>query len=65
MLDAAMSSGMVALATSADAKCKRQAAAVAATQASVAELEAALRKIDESQRDLVNEANSKHDSRKR
>lgn len=57
-LDAALERKMVALATAADARCKRQAEAVAATQASILEIEDALRTLDASQRDLVDEANT-------
>lgn len=57
-LDAALANRMVALATACDARCKRQAAAVAATQASIVELQAAIGRAESNQRDLVNEASA-------
>jgi len=60
-LDAALANRMVALATSCDARCKRQATAVAATQASIVEIEAALAALDAQQGDLLKQDDTKKD----
>lgn len=58
-MDAALGNKMVSLATSIDARCKRQAAAVAITEAAVVEMETALRAVADPQRDLVDESSGK------
>lgn len=56
MLDAALANQMVALATQADAKCKRHAEACAQTQAAIAEIQSKIAELDAAQIDLVKEA---------
>lgn len=53
-LDDALAHKLVAVATALDAKCKRQAAAVAATQAMIVELEQSIQ-ADEKQADAFKE----------
>lgn len=59
-MDLALANKMVALATAADARCKRQAAACAQTQAMIVEIEAAIKAEDDAQAELaLDEARTK------
>lgn len=62
-MDAALANRMVALATQCDARCKRQVAAVAATQAAIAEIEVAIGNVVSPQGDLVNDAAAAEDAK--
>lgn len=60
-LDAAMQAKMVQMSTQLDGRCKRQASAVAATQAAIVECEAGIAAADSAQQDMLKQ----DDKRKR
>lgn len=61
-LDAALANQLPAMAAACDARVKRQAAAVSATQAAILEIESKVKDIEAKQLDLVNAANKETES---